>query len=134
MLLLHEPAEDRWCLPKGHVEPGESLRAAARREVHEETGLSRLAWGPELAEVHYRFFQPRTGRNVLKSVVYFGATAGRAALRLERTFDRARWMTAAESLRAVRFPADRTALRRAFARIAKRSRSPPGRRAGPPNA
>lgn len=29
-----------WSLPKGHVEPGETVEQAALREVHEETGLT----------------------------------------------------------------------------------------------
>lgn len=29
----------RWCLPGGHVEPGEDAEAAAHRELLEETGL-----------------------------------------------------------------------------------------------
>lgn len=28
-----------WCLPKGHVEPGETLEQTAEREVAEETGI-----------------------------------------------------------------------------------------------
>lgn len=30
----------QWCLPKGHVEPGETFEQAAAREVAEETGIS----------------------------------------------------------------------------------------------
>ena len=31
---------DRWDLPKGHCEPGESFLAAAIRETAEETGIA----------------------------------------------------------------------------------------------
>lgn len=30
---------ESWCLPGGHVEPGETFEAAARRELAEETGI-----------------------------------------------------------------------------------------------
>ena len=36
--LLMEHA-NRWDLPKGHVDPGETKRACALREFHEETGI-----------------------------------------------------------------------------------------------
>ena len=36
-----------WCLPKGHIEPGESLPETAAREVAEETGIT----GRVLAEL-----------------------------------------------------------------------------------
>jgi 8-oxo-dGTP pyrophosphatase MutT (NUDIX family) len=36
-----------WGIPKGGVEAGETLEAAARREFFEETGISLLACGCE---------------------------------------------------------------------------------------
>ena len=39
VLLTRREDFDVWCLPGGHVEPGESAEAAAVREVREETGL-----------------------------------------------------------------------------------------------
>jgi len=38
VLMVHRPKYDDWVLPKGHVEPGESLLETAFREFHEETG------------------------------------------------------------------------------------------------
>ncbi|AEW96807.1 NUDIX hydrolase [Streptantibioticus cattleyicolor] len=53
ILLLHgfepaDPARTWWFTPGGGVEPGESLAAAALREVAEETGITTVRLGPVL--------------------------------------------------------------------------------------
>lgn len=39
ILLTQRQDNGRWCLPGGHMEPGESVTEACAREVREETGL-----------------------------------------------------------------------------------------------
>ena len=52
VLIVHRPKYDDWVLPKGHVEPGESLSETAIREFHEETGY-RAAVTAKIATVDY---------------------------------------------------------------------------------
>lgn len=50
--LIHRPKYDDWSFPKGKLKPGESLPAAAVREVHEETTIPIRLGGP-LPRVSY---------------------------------------------------------------------------------
>lgn len=110
VFLLHQADEDRWCIPKGHVDAGESLTTAALREVQEEAGFEHVELGDELHEVTYRFYHPRRGLNVHKSVVYFlGRTRERTA-RLEPIFDRSEWVPPAEAVRRAKYDTDREVL------------------------
>lgn len=60
------PYAGRWALPGGFVEPAEDLQAAAKRELHEETGL-RVPWMEQL----YSFGDPRRDpRGRVVSVTY----------------------------------------------------------------
>ena len=50
--VVHRERYDDWSLPKGKLDPGESFRDAALREVEEETGL-RCRLVRELAPISY---------------------------------------------------------------------------------
>jgi ADP-ribose pyrophosphatase YjhB (NUDIX family) len=56
-----------WSLPKGRLEPGESARAAAEREIMEETGLTKLEFIKDLGS-YSRFKISKDGKGEEKSV------------------------------------------------------------------
>ena len=57
-----------WSLPKGHLEQGESLEAAAVREVTEETGITGRVLAP-LGVIDFYF--TAEGRRVHKTVHHY---------------------------------------------------------------
>jgi 8-oxo-dGTP pyrophosphatase MutT (NUDIX family) len=109
-LLLHDAREDRWCFPKGHVEPGESAIDAALREIQEETGLDRVKILGELATVTYRFYDGSRDRSVVKSAIYFEGHSEEGPLHLEPIFDRATWCSVAEARDLVAYDDERAAV------------------------
>lgn len=60
----------RWDLPKGHVEPGESMEACAVREIAEETGVRAEAVRPLCETLHAYWFE-KTSRWELKRTCWF---------------------------------------------------------------
>lgn len=54
-ILLIQDSKGRWTIPKGHIEPGETAKMTARREIEEETGLKNfdvLSW---LGKIHFKY-------------------------------------------------------------------------------
>ncbi|WP_067782376.1 NUDIX hydrolase [Actinomyces vulturis] len=68
ILVVHRPSRRDWSLPKGKVDPGESLPACAVREIAEETGYD-VTLGMYLGIVSYRL---PSGKK--KEVTYYAAT------------------------------------------------------------
>jgi 8-oxo-dGTP diphosphatase len=100
VLLVHRPRYDDWSLPKGKLDPGESHRHAALREVEEETGL-RCETRDELDEVRYR---DRKGRT--KHVRYWAMEPVDGEFEPNDEVDEVRWVTIDDVARLVTYPRD----------------------------
>jgi 8-oxo-dGTP pyrophosphatase MutT (NUDIX family) len=76
LLLGHATRSPRWDIPKGVAEPGESIGAAARRELREETGLD----APGAALRPLGVFRYRAGKDLALFVWTLPALPDPAAL------------------------------------------------------
>jgi diadenosine hexaphosphate hydrolase (ATP-forming) len=54
-ILLIQDAKDRWTIPKGHIEEGETAKETAEREIREEAGLEDMRVLGWLGKIHFRY-------------------------------------------------------------------------------
>lgn len=99
-------------LPKGHIEPGESRRQAALREVQEEAGLSGLEIVADLGHLTVEF--DYKGHHYIRNESYFlmVQTADAVPRPPEKQFETL-WLAWEEAQARMTFAAEREWLRRA---------------------
>ncbi|WP_236794362.1 NUDIX hydrolase [Amycolatopsis sp. GM8] len=102
--VVHRPRYDDWSLPKGKLDPGETLPATAVREIEEETGF-RAVLGRHLRTVRYR---AAAGD---KFVEYYSAPAVGGAFTPNREVDSVRWLPIGEAVSALSYDTDVDVLR-----------------------
>ena len=85
VLVIHRPSRRDWSLPKGKIDPGETLREAAFREILEETGF-RCVLGRAIRPIRYLDNGRRT-----KAVVYFDATPIGGKFKPNSEVDKVKW-------------------------------------------
>ena len=109
-ILLICDAKGEWTFPKGHLEAGETPRAAAAREITEETGLHSLTYMDKLIPVSYLY--TRDGP-VKKTVQYYlFTTPGDEALVVQSAegISQAKWVSLRDAHTFVGYPKTNTPL------------------------
>lgn len=95
--LLLNSREGNWGFAKGKLEVGEGKRAAAERELFEETGL-RVSFDPAFEKSVCYIFR-RSGYSVYKTVYYFiGQVVADAQIILSHEHSSFLWLSYKESL------------------------------------
>lgn len=107
-----------WCLPKGHVEAGETLAQTAEREVAEETGIVGRSL-VTLGTIEYWFTTPR--HRVHKMVYHYLLEATGGSLTIENDPDHeaidAAWVFLDEADQTLTFPNERRIAQLAWQRL-----------------
>jgi 8-oxo-dGTP pyrophosphatase MutT (NUDIX family) len=114
VLVLRRPSRGEVRLPKGHVEPGESLQETALRETREESGYSDLILGKDLGQQTVEF--DYKGKHHIRTEHYYVMTLGdedAPASQGESQF-RSEWLTWDEALAELTFEPEREWVRRAL--------------------
>jgi 8-oxo-dGTP pyrophosphatase MutT (NUDIX family) len=116
---LNRAGRVEWCLPKGHLESGETAEQAAVREIAEETGIQGRVVG-SLGTIDYWF--SAEGRRVHKMVHHYLLEATGGRLTVEDDPDQeaidVAWVPLADLGTMLAFPNERKIAREASARLA----------------
>jgi 8-oxo-dGTP diphosphatase len=104
--VVHRPRYDDWSLPKGKLEPDESIQLAAVREVAEETGFWAVL-GRQVGQTRYRVTRPVPAP---KTVDYFAARARLGRFTPNREVDELRWVAPETAAGLLSYPHDRDIL------------------------
>lgn len=99
-----------WSLPKGHVEAGEDLLSAARREICEEAGISELIFEKELGSYERSKIGSDGGedRSETKTIHMFLFRTGQMELKPQDPRNpEARWVAKKEVAKLLSHPLDR---------------------------
>ena len=108
-VLVQHMQQGHFSLPKGHVEPGETERQTARREILEETGIEVILHRDFRHVVSYSP-QPQ----VMKDVVFFIARYHRGQTTPQLSEVQAlEWLDLDSAIERVTYPTDKEVLRHA---------------------
>ncbi len=102
-ILLIQDAKNRWTIPKGHIEEGESARDTAEREVKEETGLKQVKVMGWLGKINFRYRRGSSLVLMTTEIFLVHALGNTDKLKPEDWMNGIQWFSATEALDKIEY-------------------------------
>ncbi len=102
ILLVQDP-KDRWTIPKGHIEKGETARETAEREITEETGLQEMDILDWLGKIHFRYRRQQSLVLMTTQIYLVRAKGDTNSIKKEDFMNSIGWFTSNESLDVIEY-------------------------------
>lgn len=102
-ILLIQDSKNRWTIPKGHIEAGETAKQTAIREIGEEAGLSHIKVLSWLGKIHFKY--RRVDKLVLMTTQIYlvHALDGRERPTKEKWMNGIKWFSFRDALNAIEY-------------------------------
>lgn len=116
-LLLHYEL-GHWDFVKGNIEKGEDEKETVRREVEEETGISRIKFAEEFREI-IKYFYRWKGKNIFKIVIYYLVETRHKRVKLSYEHIGFEWLPYPEAIEKLTFRNSKEVLKKGYQFIDK---------------
>lgn len=102
-ILLIQDAKNRWTIPKGHIEEGETAKQTAEREIREETGLKDMKVMHWLGKINFRYRRASSLVLMTTEIFLVHASGKTTDLKPEDWMNGIEWFPATEALDKIEY-------------------------------
>ncbi len=102
-ILLIQDAKNRWTIPKGHIEEGETAKQTAEREIQEETGLREMKVYDFLGKIHFQYRRQQSLVLMTTDIFLVEGLGDTSALKPEEWMNDIKWFSFNDAIEKIEY-------------------------------